>query len=147
MAYYPQGSCIIKIDNASSSLTDFSAQIAGINIDTGNMVGKFHTFGTGTARNQHALDGGLETSGTIEVVNSDVATELMHVIRQWQAAGGTKTIEVGVPDLTTSGSYKITCEVRLGKRSKAVDGKAGSGAPQIQSVTFEADGAVTESTI
>lgn len=147
MTYYPQGSCIIKIDNASSSLTDFSAQISGITLNTGNMVGKFHTFGTGTARNQYSLDGGLETNGSIDVINSDVATELFHVIRQWQTAGGTKTVEIGVPDLTTSGSYKITFEARMGMRNNAVQGKAGSGDPQTMSVAFEADGNVTESTI
>jgi hypothetical protein len=135
--------CIIKLDNASSTLVDFSGVHTKTNIKYDMEKKNIYVHASTTPI---GLSSKKPTGFDIEAVVSTSTSELFNVVAlDWwfNKFGQAKTIEVYIPD-TATGSYKFAGEVKLSKAPElATDAEKADAMILKFSVEEDASGALS----
>jgi len=146
MARIDLSDAIVKLDNASNTLTDVSGDISSLTLDY--TVNGSNNYNLGS-RFAFATEGGVTATITIGYYANSTASTLDDLVLAWALAstkGGARSIQIDEPD-SEVGSRRYSCEVRLGGSQTAVTKTAGSGDPQTKTLTLNVDGTITVSTI
>lgn len=140
-----------KLDSSTGTgttgdLTDYSDEVISITGSTPEDNGKYFTIDSVW---QKVLDGGRSLSIQLTVPFDTDAASLYRVLTDWKyaTAPGTRTFEVGTPDLSTAGSVKFAGTCGIGSISNVFMVTGGSGEVQAVNVTLNSHGAVTASTV
>lgn len=148
MAILEQSSAIVKIDNASNTPVDISAQVKDISIGYQTNKGEYYALNVDFA---YGIVGKGKYVGTLTVYHTGVANEAQDLLIAWATAAAAtrraaRTLTVDVPD-SLAGSRRVTGEFKLGGLGDIVKVDAASNEPGTSSVDLMCEGALTISTI
>lgn len=134
---------VIKVDNASGSLTDISGTTTTVTIEPDREAKETFTFGD---ENAITTVGKTTTTIAVEIVYSSTTTEGSYLIESWfygtaAVSKGSRSIQIDIPDSNT-GSRRFTGEVKLSK-PPTIELDASKAEPLILQAEFMGDGPIT----
>jgi len=133
---------VIKIDNLSGVLTDYSGSSNEVSIDFNNDIGAYKTFGT---KWKGRIPCGKDAKIKIKIVASkDTAEALKNTLDWFFNTSNSRSFQVDAPDSTT-GSDRLSAEVVL--ESFSIPLPADSADPVMCEINLLPNGAVTWATI
>jgi len=142
-----QDSAIVQFDNASDALQNVSDDIQTITIDPSVNGATYFSL---ASRWASASEGGIMATVTVNYYNDTSATSFAGYIRAMllhaTSKGGARSFRIQNPD-AVAGSIQYDFEARLGGGAQITNKTAGAGDPELLSITFNVDGAITETTI
>lgn len=137
-----QRECVLNLDNASSTLTDFSSVHTKTNVKFDMETKEIYVHGSETPIQNTSRK---PTSFEIEALVSTATSELFNVLNDWwfNKFNTAKSIRIDIPDSTT-GSYRYSGEVKLSKAPElATDAEKPDGMIVKFTVAEDASGAIS----
>lgn len=147
MTFIDGSAGVVKLDNASGTLTDYSSAIESANMGFTGNAQPFYTLGSHFAQTPDS-----KKAWTVDLTMfAEIgATGIYGMITAWvinNAIPGAKTISIGVPDLTTTGSITYTGEVKCNSIPQMIQVNAAGGQPQRATVQLMGDGTLTQAVV
>lgn len=136
---------IVKMDNASNTLTDISQQTGKVMLKVARKIGKFNTFGLGSAQK---VPGKPDFTGSIGIYPTDNTgtSEAHRLMVAWNAATtqDARSFQIQHPD-AVAGSYQYDFEALCNEYTFVDQDANGDGTPPLQNASIEIDGDLTVS--
>lgn len=145
--FIPGTQGIVKLDNASNSLTDISDDVSSFTLDVSYSSGQFFTIGLSGAQ---TTEGPRRFNGMIGIrpAETDDVSNAHYLATEWLVPGsgslaGTRSMQVQHPD-AAAGSYQYAYEIAPATNYNLVNADAdGDGTPNIHSLAYNVQGDVT----
>lgn len=147
MSFIDGSSGVVKLDNVSGVLTDYSDSIESANMGFTGNAQQFYTLGSKFA---NTPDSKKAWSCDLTLFAETGAAGAYGMITDWvinNAIPGAKTLSIGVPDLTTSGSITYTGEVKCNSIPQMIQVNASGGQPQRATVQLMGDGDLVQAVV
>ena len=147
MSFIDGAAGVVKLDNVSGVLTDYSASIMSATLNINGNAQPFYTLGSKYA---NAPDSKKSWSVDLVFYAETGSTGAYGMITDWLMNNdipGAKTLLIGTPDATTTGSQTFTGEVKCDSISPAASIDASGGRPQQLTARLMGDGALTKATV
>jgi hypothetical protein len=126
---------VVKL-NLSGTLVDYSSAITKFTMSTETNTGTYFTL---EGRGQKAVSGGVEFSGSFELLHDNASSSAFTLTQTKYMTPATIAFEVTSPDALT-GAHKATGTMYIKSIDPITAGEAGSGDVKVSTVEFVATG-------